>query len=117
MGGNVGLRLVAADVIHSFFVPAFLVKRDMIPGVDNSIDIRPTEAAMVATSPPGKQAAPASRQPRKAGSRPALRECTASYRSATAAPPPPLRAYGSAYLAMLILVASPRLWWYLQYMV
>ena len=42
-GANVRLRLVAADVIHSFFVPAFLVKRDMIPGVDNSIEIRPTE--------------------------------------------------------------------------
>jgi cytochrome c oxidase subunit 2 len=43
VGANVRLRLVAADVIHSFFVPAFLVKRDMIPGVENSIDIRPTE--------------------------------------------------------------------------
>ena len=41
-GANVRLRLVAADVIHSFFVPAFLVKRDLIPGVDNSIEIRPT---------------------------------------------------------------------------
>jgi cytochrome c oxidase subunit 2 len=43
VGANVRLRLVAADVIHSFFVPAFLVKRDMIPGVDNSIEVRPTE--------------------------------------------------------------------------
>jgi cytochrome c oxidase subunit II len=43
VGANVRLRLEAADVIHSFFVPAFLVKRDMIPGVDNSIEIRPTE--------------------------------------------------------------------------
>jgi cytochrome c oxidase subunit 2 len=43
VGANVRLRLLAADVIHSFFVPAFLVKRDMIPGVDNSLDIRPIE--------------------------------------------------------------------------
>lgn len=43
VGANVRLRLVAADVIHSFFVPAFLVKRDLIPGVENSIDIRPTQ--------------------------------------------------------------------------
>ncbi len=43
VGANVRLRLVAADVIHSFFVPAFLVKRDMIPGVDNSIEVRPTQ--------------------------------------------------------------------------
>ncbi len=42
VGANVRLRLLAADVIHSFFVPAFLVKQDMIPGVDNSLDIRPT---------------------------------------------------------------------------
>ena len=43
VGANVRLRLVAADVIHSFFVPAFLTKRDMIPGVDNTIEVRPTE--------------------------------------------------------------------------
>ncbi len=43
VGANVRLRLQATDVVHSFFVPAFLVKRDMIPGVDNSIEIRPTE--------------------------------------------------------------------------
>lgn len=42
VGANIRLKLVAADVIHSFFVPAFLVKRDMIPGVDNAIDISPT---------------------------------------------------------------------------
>ncbi|MGH9265024.1 MAG: cytochrome c oxidase subunit II [Acidimicrobiales bacterium] len=40
---NVHLQLEAVDVIHSFFVPAFLVKRDMIPGVDNSIEVRTTE--------------------------------------------------------------------------
>lgn len=43
VGTTVRLRLVAADVIHSFFVPAFLVKKDMIPGVDNVLDVRPTE--------------------------------------------------------------------------
>jgi cytochrome c oxidase subunit 2 len=43
VGANVRLRLLAADVIHSFFVPAFLVKRDLIPGVDNSLEIHPTE--------------------------------------------------------------------------
>ena len=43
VGANVRLRLQATDVVHSFFVPAFLVKRDMIPGMDNSIEIRPTE--------------------------------------------------------------------------
>jgi len=38
---TVRLELDAADVIHSFYVPAFLEKRDVIPGVDNEIDLRP----------------------------------------------------------------------------
>lgn len=40
---DVRLRLATVDVIHSFFVPAFFVKRDLIPGVDNQIEIHPTE--------------------------------------------------------------------------
>ena len=43
VGTRVRLRLIAADVVHSFFVPAFLVKKDLIPGVDNDIEIHPTE--------------------------------------------------------------------------
>lgn len=43
VGATVRLHLVASDVIHSFFVPQFLVKRDLIPGVDNSLELRPTE--------------------------------------------------------------------------
>lgn len=43
VGASVRLRLVAADVVHSFFVPAFLVKRDMIPRVDNQLEVRPTQ--------------------------------------------------------------------------
>ena len=43
VGANVRLRLIAADVVHSFFVPQFLVKKDMIPGVDNQLEIRPTQ--------------------------------------------------------------------------
>jgi cytochrome c oxidase subunit 2 len=43
VGASVTLRLAAADVVHSFFVPAFLVKKDLIPGVDNTIEVRPTE--------------------------------------------------------------------------
>jgi len=42
VGADVRLRLVSADVIHSFFVPVFLVKRDLIPSVDNQIDVHPT---------------------------------------------------------------------------
>lgn len=43
VGVDVRLRLVSTDVVHSFFVPAFLVKQDLIPGVDNQIEVRPTE--------------------------------------------------------------------------
>ncbi|HEU5152639.1 MAG TPA: cytochrome c oxidase subunit II [Iamia sp.] len=37
------LELVTDDVAHSFWVPEFLTKRDLIPGVDNEIDVTPTE--------------------------------------------------------------------------
>lgn len=36
------LDLVATDVAHSFWVPDFLSKRDLIPGVDNEITVTPT---------------------------------------------------------------------------
>ena len=35
---------MTTDVNHSFWVPDFLSKRDLIPGVDNEIDVTPTEA-------------------------------------------------------------------------
>lgn len=37
------LKLVSVDVNHSFWVPRFLSKRDLIPGVNNEIDVTPTE--------------------------------------------------------------------------
>lgn len=40
---TVQLDLVADDVIHSFWVPQFVSKRDLIPGVDNEIDVNLTE--------------------------------------------------------------------------
>ncbi len=43
VGQTVRLKLVADDVIHSFWVPEFLEKRDLIPEVDNEIDIDVTE--------------------------------------------------------------------------
>jgi cytochrome c oxidase subunit 2 len=42
VGRTARLELRTTDVIHSFYVPAFLEKRDLIPGVDNRIDVRPT---------------------------------------------------------------------------
>jgi cytochrome c oxidase subunit 2 len=36
------IRLMSADVTHSFWIPAFLFKRDAIPGMTNVFDLRPT---------------------------------------------------------------------------
>ena len=43
VGETVRLRLRSRDVIHSFYVPDFLYKRDVIPGVDNDIDVDVTD--------------------------------------------------------------------------
>ena len=40
-GRTVRLELRTVDVIHSFWVPNFLTKMDLIPGVDNSLDVTP----------------------------------------------------------------------------
>ncbi|MBI2710157.1 MAG: cytochrome c oxidase subunit II [Actinobacteria bacterium] len=42
-GRTARLRLRTTDVNHSFFVPRFLSKRDLIPRVRNEIDVRPSE--------------------------------------------------------------------------
>jgi cytochrome c oxidase subunit II len=41
---TVRFELESADVVHSFWVPKFLTKMDLVPGVENSIDVRVTEA-------------------------------------------------------------------------
>lgn len=41
-GRTARLRLHSTDVIHSFWVPSFLQKRDMIPGRTNTMDVTPT---------------------------------------------------------------------------
>ncbi len=43
VGKSVDLQLNSRDVIHSFWVPAFLQKRDMIPGKTNYIRLTPTK--------------------------------------------------------------------------
>jgi len=39
VGATVRFNLRSPDVIHSFWVPEFLEKRDVIPGIDNAIDV------------------------------------------------------------------------------
>jgi len=42
VGRNVRLTLASEDVIHNFFVPAFRVKMDVVPGRYNTMWFRPT---------------------------------------------------------------------------
>lgn len=42
LGRTTRFDLMATDVIHSFWAPELLTKRDLVPGVDNAIDITPT---------------------------------------------------------------------------
>ncbi len=39
VGSTIRFKLRAADVAHSFWVPKFLMKRDLIPGIPNQIDV------------------------------------------------------------------------------
>lgn len=46
--GQVALiHLTSKDVIHSFFVPQFRIKRDAVPGLSGRIWLQPTKAANV----------------------------------------------------------------------
>jgi cytochrome c oxidase subunit 2 len=42
IGRAVKLRMTSQDVIHSFFIPAFRIKQDVLPGRDTSLWFRPT---------------------------------------------------------------------------
>lgn len=46
VGQTVGVKLVSLDVIHSFYVPAFLFKRQAIPGIINEFDFRIKNAGL-----------------------------------------------------------------------
>ena len=43
VGSTVRFDLRSSDVNHSFWVPRFLSKRDLIPGVRNELDVTPNE--------------------------------------------------------------------------
>ncbi len=44
VGETVQLRITSQDVIHSFFLPAFRLKRDAVPGMYTSAQFTPTRA-------------------------------------------------------------------------
>ena len=43
VGETIQFDLISDDVIHSFWVPAFLEKRDLIPGQKNEVQVKITE--------------------------------------------------------------------------
>lgn len=43
---RVRFNLTTVDVAHSFFVPGFLTKRDLIPGIQNTIEVTPTRTGL-----------------------------------------------------------------------
>ncbi len=47
-GETVTFNLVSPDVIHSFWVPTFAMKLDVIPGRENSFSVTPTRAGVFA---------------------------------------------------------------------
>lgn len=44
IGSTVDFELISDDVIHAFFIPSFLVKRDTVPGIDNHLQITINQA-------------------------------------------------------------------------
>ena len=46
LGKPVKIRLRAKDVIHSFFVPAFRLKQDAVPGLTIEVWVEPTKTGM-----------------------------------------------------------------------
>ena len=48
VGVTTRLELEAHDVIHSFFVPEFVEKEDLVPGLHNVLDVTPTRTGTFA---------------------------------------------------------------------
>ena len=46
LGRPTQIELTSIDVTHSFWIPAFLFKRDAIPGVRNDFDVTPARIGM-----------------------------------------------------------------------
>lgn len=43
VGKNVEMRIFSSDVLHSFYIPAFRVKQDAVPGMENVLWFTPTD--------------------------------------------------------------------------
>ncbi len=40
------INLYSNDVVHSFWIPSFLFKRDANPGITNHFDVTPTQTGL-----------------------------------------------------------------------
>ena len=49
LGRPVRLTMTSQDVIHSFYIPAFRIKQDVVPGRYTSLWFEPTKAGRVST--------------------------------------------------------------------
>ena len=48
---NVTFEITSTDVLHSFWIPSFLMKIDAVPGLTTEITLRPTHVGSFATDP------------------------------------------------------------------
>ena len=62
MNKTVELELNSRDVIHSFWVPAFLYKKDIIPGKTNYMYLTPTAIGEPTTASAPNSAASTTRR-------------------------------------------------------
>ena len=46
VGKDIELLLTTVDVIHSFYIPAFRIKQDAVPGMENRLWFKPTEVGI-----------------------------------------------------------------------
>ncbi len=46
VGATIRFDLLATDVIHSFWVPEFLTKLDLVPGLDNRLEVHTTRTGV-----------------------------------------------------------------------
>jgi len=46
-GQNIKIKLASADVIHSFWVPSLFGKRDLVPGLENSVSLQASTAGIL----------------------------------------------------------------------
>ena len=68
VGKTVRLVLASQDVIHSFFIPAFRIKHDVVPGTYETVWFKATSPATTASNAPSSAAPSTPRWPARSSS-------------------------------------------------